>query len=270
MSLNNLSAMLSNLGRREHALEVSEETVAIRRRLAQARPDAFLPELATSLHNLGNRFSNLGRPQDALAAGEEAVTIRRRLAQARPDVFLPDLAMSLSNLGNMLSNLGRREDALKAAEEAVAIYRGLAQAYPDTFLPALATSLGALNQVFVGLERHADAAAVTHEGLLVIAPFVESHPQGFGNRARALGRDYIAACEKARIEPDTALLERVARMLGPQDDAAETPEAAVLREKVATILEAAEKTGALDEAALSELPEQVATQVREFWARQRS
>lgn len=38
---------LSQSGRREEALTASEEAVAIYRKLAQDRPDAFLPDLAT-------------------------------------------------------------------------------------------------------------------------------------------------------------------------------------------------------------------------------
>ena len=56
----------------------------IRRRLAEERPDAFLPDLATSLNNQSARLSDLGRREDALAAIEEAVKIRRRLAEAAP------------------------------------------------------------------------------------------------------------------------------------------------------------------------------------------
>jgi tetratricopeptide (TPR) repeat protein len=89
--------MLSNLGRREEALAASQEAVDIRRRLAQTRPDAFLPDLAMSLNNSGAMLSNLGRREEALAASQEAVDIYRRLAQTRPDAFLPDLAMSLNN-----------------------------------------------------------------------------------------------------------------------------------------------------------------------------
>jgi hypothetical protein len=59
---------LSDLGRREDALAASQEAVDIRRRLAQTRPDAFLPDLATSLNNLGGDLSDLGRREDALAA----------------------------------------------------------------------------------------------------------------------------------------------------------------------------------------------------------
>ena len=76
--------MLSNLGRREDALAASQEAVDIRRRLAQSRPDAFLPDLASSLNNLGGDLSNLGRREDALAASQEAVEIYRRIAHEDP------------------------------------------------------------------------------------------------------------------------------------------------------------------------------------------
>jgi tetratricopeptide (TPR) repeat protein len=106
--------------------------VDLYRRLAQARPDAFIPspDLAASLNNIGGDLSNLGRREEALAASQESVDIRRRLTQARPDAFLPNLAMSLNNLGAMLSNLGRREEALAASQEAVDLYRRLAQEQP--------------------------------------------------------------------------------------------------------------------------------------------
>jgi tetratricopeptide (TPR) repeat protein len=98
------------------------------RSLAEARPDAFRPDLALSLNNYSNHLSELGRREDALAAIEEAVRIRRILAEARPDAFRPDLASSLNNYSNCLSDLGRREDALAAIEEAVRIRRSLAEA----------------------------------------------------------------------------------------------------------------------------------------------
>ena len=93
---------------------MAEEAVTIRRALAQARPDAFLPDLATSLNNQSSRLSNLGRREEALPAAEEAVTIRRALAQARPDAFLPDLAASLNNLADCLSALARNVTSWRA------------------------------------------------------------------------------------------------------------------------------------------------------------
>ncbi len=158
---------------------------------------------------------------------------------------------------------------LGASQEAVAIYRRLAQSRPDAFLPDLAVSLGAQGQALAQAERHADAAGAFHEGLAIIAPFVERHAQAFGGLAGALSRDYVAACEKAGTAPDTALLERVARGLG---GGADTDEAAVeaLKAKIDAILDAAEKTGALDEAALAELPAELTGQLRAAWAARRT
>ena len=60
MSLNNLGNRLSGLGRRKEALAADEEAVKLARDLAEARPDAFTPDLAMSLNNLGNRLSEMG------------------------------------------------------------------------------------------------------------------------------------------------------------------------------------------------------------------
>jgi hypothetical protein len=140
---------------------------------------------------------------------------------------------------------------------------------PPRCLPALAMSLGAQGRALAYAERHADAAGASREGLAVIAPFVERHAQAFGNLARGLGRGYIAACKKVGTVPDIALLERVARALG---GGADTDEASVeaLKAKIDAILDAAGKTGALDEDALAELPSRLAEQLRAAWTAARS
>jgi tetratricopeptide (TPR) repeat protein len=197
--LSNLGVRLSDLGRREEALQASQEAVAIRRRLAQTRPDAFLPDLATSLNNLGTMLSDLGRREEALQASQEAVAIRKRLAQTRPDAFLPDLAASLNNLGNMLSVLGRREDALQAAQEALDIRRRLAQDRPDAFLPDLAMSLNNLGNTLREVGRREEALQAAQEALDIRRRLAQDRPDAFlpdlatslsnlGNRLSDLGR----------------------------------------------------------------------------------
>lgn len=120
MALNNLSNRLSALGRREEALTASEEAVALRRSLADTRPDAFLPDLASALNNLSNFLSALGRREEALTAIEKAVALYRSLADARPDAFLPNLAMSLSVRSDCKWDLdnhaGCRQDCLETAD----------------------------------------------------------------------------------------------------------------------------------------------------------
>ncbi|MEU9609010.1 tetratricopeptide repeat protein, partial [Streptomyces sp. NPDC048057] len=91
------------------------QTITSRHRaLAEADPDAYLPDLATSLNNLSNRLGEVGRRAEGLAAIEEAVRIRRTLVEADPDAYLPDLAMSLNNLSVRLGEVGRRAEALAA------------------------------------------------------------------------------------------------------------------------------------------------------------
>src|SRR5271155_1979912 len=102
---------------RATAIDPNHRTANPQRRLAQTRPDAFLPDLATSLNNLGGDLSNLGRREEALAASQEAVDIRRRLAQTRPDAFLPDLATSLGALSGALTAADRHGDAAAATHE---------------------------------------------------------------------------------------------------------------------------------------------------------
>jgi tetratricopeptide (TPR) repeat protein len=84
-----LGFALSEMGRREEALQAAQEAVDLYRRLAAQHPDAFLPDLARSLNNLGNRLSEMGRRAEALQATQEAVDLYRRLAAQRPDAFLP-------------------------------------------------------------------------------------------------------------------------------------------------------------------------------------
>jgi tetratricopeptide (TPR) repeat protein len=220
-----------------------------------------------SLNNLGAMFSNLGRREEALAASQEAVDIRRRLAQTRPDAFLPDLAMSLNNLGAMFSNLGRREEALAASQEAVDIYRRLAQTRPDAFLPNLATSLSVMSDVLAALDRQEEAVRMATQALEILAPFVERHPQTYQGLARTMGADILRYSEAAGQQADNALLARVARALGHGEAVEKDSAIAALKAKIGAILQAAVESGTLDEAALAELPPELADQVRAVWAR---
>ncbi len=54
------------------ALAAVEEAAGIYRQLAQARPDAFLPDLATALNNLASTLSSLNRLAEASVIREEA------------------------------------------------------------------------------------------------------------------------------------------------------------------------------------------------------
>ena len=86
-----VTSCLSDGGRREEALPVTEEAVAIYRELAAAYPDRYRPDLARSLSNLGAWFSALGRPAEALPAEREVVEAYRepRLGELRRGETIP-------------------------------------------------------------------------------------------------------------------------------------------------------------------------------------
>ena len=173
--LNSLAA----LGRREAALQAIEEAVRLYRALAEARPDAFTPNLAMSLSNLSNSLGALSRREAALQAIEEAVQLHGALAEARPDAFTPNLAMSLSNLSNSLGALGRREAALQAIEEAVRLYRALAEAQPDAFTSDLTSSLSNLSNSLGDLGQREAALQAIEEAVRLHRTLAEARPDAF-------------------------------------------------------------------------------------------
>jgi tetratricopeptide (TPR) repeat protein len=262
--LTTLGIRRSGLGRWEQALAATEEAVAVWRRLAAARPEAFVPDLATALSNLGAMLWGLGRREEAVTATEEALGILRRLAAARPDAFEPHVATALNNLGLLLWGLGRWEEALAAAEEALDILRRLAAAHPDAFEPDLAQTLNNLGADLSGLGRQEEALTASEEALGIRRRLAAAHPDAFeptlataldhlGAMLSGLGRweEALAATEEAlgilrrlaatrpnAFEPHlaTALINLGVRLsgLGRREEAlAATEEAVDIRRRLA-------------------------------------
>jgi len=164
---------LAEVGRRVEALAVSEEAVRLRRELADADRDAYLPDLAMSVNNHAVRLAEVGRRVEALAASEEAVTLYRDLAEANRDAYLPDLATSVNNHANRLAQAGWRVEALAASEEAVRLRRELVEANRGTYLPDLAMSV---NNHAVGLAevgRRVEALAASEEAVTLSRELAE-------------------------------------------------------------------------------------------------
>ncbi len=160
-SLNDLTRMLADLGKREAAHAAAVEAVIVYRGLAAARPEATAPGLAVALNNLASARADLGRRDDALEAATEAVRLGRGLEAADRASAMPVLATCLNNLAAILSDLGLRDDARAIAAEAVGLYRVLAAAQPEEFAPDLAASLSNLAAMLsrTGLRQEALAAA---------------------------------------------------------------------------------------------------------------
>ncbi len=94
-SAHTLGNRLSKLGRREEALAASQEAVDLYRRLAQARPDAFLPDLARSISVTSDVLTAFDRPTEATQAAHQALEILAPFVELYPATFA-DLAHEIS------------------------------------------------------------------------------------------------------------------------------------------------------------------------------
>jgi tetratricopeptide (TPR) repeat protein len=110
-SLHNLGIRLAALGRYDKALAATQESVAIRRALADACPAAFLPDLARSLNHLGACFAALDRHDAALDAYEEAVRTLLPAFKRLPAAFADQIVYSVRRYVTACARLGRVPDA---------------------------------------------------------------------------------------------------------------------------------------------------------------
>ena len=108
--LNNLGSKLSALGRREQALEATQEAVDIYRQLAKDRPDAYLPDLARSLGALGSNLRAASRPKDASAAFVEGIRALKPAFLALPAAHRPPMAAPVRDYVTVSGELGEEPD----------------------------------------------------------------------------------------------------------------------------------------------------------------
>ena len=159
------------------ALPLYEEALTIRRRLAEANPQTYLPDVAMTLNNLAILQADTNEFPAALEAYTEALTIRRRLAEANPQTYLPDVAMTLNNLAILQKATNEFPAALEAYTEALTIYRRLAEANPQTYLPDVAMT--AMNLSIFYLQAMSDrerSLGYAREALVAALPFAEVLP----------------------------------------------------------------------------------------------
>jgi hypothetical protein len=123
-----------------------------------------------------------------------------------------------------------------------------------------------MSDVLAALDRHGEAAQAAVQALEILAPYVERYPQTYRDLTRTIGADILRYGEAAGQQPDMALLGRVEKVLRNGEAVEEDSAIEALKARIDAILDAAEKTGALDENALAELPSGLAEQLRAAWA----
>jgi tetratricopeptide (TPR) repeat protein len=87
MSLNNLAIVLSDVGKSGEALDKAQEAARIYQRLAQTRPDAFLPDLAVSFGARGSILQKMGRHFEAAESFAQGIRSLAPLFQRTPTAF---------------------------------------------------------------------------------------------------------------------------------------------------------------------------------------
>ena len=228
---NTLGNLLRATNRLPEAEERYREALAIRRRLAEANPAAYEPDLAMSCNNLGVLLSDTNRLPEAEERYREALAIYRRLAEANPAAYEPDLAASCNNLGNLLSDTKRMPEAEACYREALAIYRRLAEANPEAYEPDMAMSCNNLGVLLRDTNRMQEAEKFHREALAIYRRLAEANPAAYepdlaascnnlGNLLRATNRlpeaeeryrealairRRLAEANPAAYEPDLAM-----------------------------------------------------------------
>ena len=204
-SMNNLANSYADLGRREDALKLRQETFDLcKNRFGPDHPDTL-----KSMYNLANSYTDLNRFADALKMHEQVLAVRReKLGADHPDTLTSMHAVAIS-----FASLGRYADAAKLNEKTLALHQ--AKLGPDH--PHTLSSMNNLAQTYSYLRRFEDACAL-HEKTLALmkAKLGNDHPstlKSMHNLAVSyadLGRhdDAIAlqlqtlAARRAKLGPD--------------------------------------------------------------------
>ncbi len=178
--LGNLSNHLDEIGKKVEALSVSQEAVAIHRRIAEANPTQFEPNLAVSLNNLCTCLCDAGDIAGALATVRESIEISRRLVKVSPVRFERYLASSLNNLSQCLRRTNNPVGALKAAKESVEIHRRLEKTNAELYETRLASALNTLSNRFAETGQSVAALTAIREAVMIRRRLSETNPARFG------------------------------------------------------------------------------------------
>lgn len=171
-----LGTALAGLGRREEALEETQEAAShLRKRVGPGGWAAEL-QLAGILSNLSHRYSDVGRSQEGLDAANEAVETFRQAWIEQADRYAERLADALGTCANRLSELNRHEEALKVMTEAVALYRNLARQRPEVFRRDYARQLNNLSNRHSHLGRNKEALGFAQTAVDEYRALCAQHP----------------------------------------------------------------------------------------------
>jgi tetratricopeptide (TPR) repeat protein len=204
---------VEDAGQREKAIFALSEATRLYRRLTEANPRTFMPDLAMSLHNLGDRLAEAGRRDEAVAATAEAAQIYRRIVEVNPSAFEQRLGQTLEHLSMHFHEGGRREDAVQTAREATRVHRRLAEKKPHESTPALARSLSALGVACHGAGHKQEALTATEEAVRIYRRLAQVDPERYeAGLAGTLDHLSIRLAKVQRMQEAITVADEAARI----------------------------------------------------------
>jgi tetratricopeptide (TPR) repeat protein len=207
------ATILSNLGllyhsddRKVDSENAFNESLRIRRELANENQKQYCPDVATTLNNLGSLHCDYGEVPKAIEEYKESLRIRRELANQDRKEHLSALASVLNNFGVLYLRDYDNPNSREKLEEALDFYRELLRDNPKTHLPDLALCLHNLAVIDKREKYYQQALKKNKESLAIRTELARKNPKGFlsdvlltlGNLANVylVMSDYHKALEK--------------------------------------------------------------------------
>jgi hypothetical protein len=146
------------------AIAAIEETVSIRRQLAETHPHTFMYErdVALALAELADVYAQAHRITDATAAGDEGVEILRTLSTSHRFLF-PDYLNALSRNGSMKTAVEEWGSAATDLGAAVRGFHAATERDRSQFEPGLGVAMGRLRTLLEAVSRQPDGLRLLAE-----------------------------------------------------------------------------------------------------------
>jgi tetratricopeptide (TPR) repeat protein len=123
--MGDLASLYDQAGRREEALKLREQVLALRRKVSGPEH----PDTLWAMFALANSYDQAGRREEALKLREDLLVLRRKVFGPEH----PDTLWAMHHLAHSYDEAGRWDEARKLREEALALRRKVfGPAHPDT------------------------------------------------------------------------------------------------------------------------------------------
>ena len=176
------SILYNDTQRYTESEQMGKNALEIRKRLADANPQAYEPDLAQSYHNLARLYSDTQRFTESELMSKNALEVRKRLADANPQAYEPKLALSYHNLAVLYIITQRFTESEQMCKAALEIRKRLADANPQAYEPDLADSYNNLAILYSDTQRYTESEQMYKTAIAIYERLYEAAPQQYQSR----------------------------------------------------------------------------------------